>query len=209
MANTQIFLLDNFDSFTYNLVDEIKSLGYDLIVYRNDIEALDLFEKMKQAESSGKQVLLLLSPGPGNPSQAGCMLELIGLCRGHFPILGICLGHQAIVEQAGGVIGSAGEIMHGKTSLIDHNDHSVFNGLSNPLYVARYHSLMATQVPECLDVIASHKPVIQGEHIPSSMPMAVLHKTDRMLGFQFHPESILTTYGSKLLQQSLDYLVQA
>ncbi|WP_228710835.1 aminodeoxychorismate/anthranilate synthase component II [Saccharobesus litoralis] len=192
-------MLDNFDSFTYNLVDELESIGYELIVYRNNIAAQTLMDKMQACQ---KDVVLLLSPGPGNPTQAGCMIELIGLARGKFPILGICLGHQAIVEQSGGVIGTAGEIVHGKTSLIDHNQHPVFAGLDNPLYVARYHSLMATSVPDSLAVIAKL------ETDECTIPMAVFNEQDRILGYQFHPESILTTYGSQLLRQSLDYLTQ-
>ncbi|WP_111977353.1 aminodeoxychorismate/anthranilate synthase component II [Algibacillus agarilyticus] len=197
MAKTTIFLLDNFDSFTYNLVDELESLGYELIVYRNNIQADVLFAKMQACTN---EVVLLLSPGPGNPAEAGCMLDLISLTRGHYPILGICLGHQAIVEQSGGVIGTAGQIVHGKTSKIDHNNHAVFTGLDNPMYVARYHSLMATEVPDSLDIIAKL------ETDEQTIPMAVFNAKDKMLGYQFHPESILTTYGSVLLKQSLDFL---
>ncbi len=207
-SNIHVFLLDNFDSFTYNLVDELASQGLRLTVYRNDIEAPTMLSYMQKAQNDGENVILLLSPGPGNPQQAGCMLELIGLVRGKYPILGICLGHQAIVEQAGGTVGSAGEIMHGKTSLINHNQHPVFEGLNNPLYVARYHSLMATSVPDCLDIIADYSPDNSQNDplIPKSIPMAVANEEDKILGFQFHPESILTTYGSKLLQQSLKHL---
>ena len=194
--NTTIFLLDNFDSFTYNLVDELKTLGYELIVYRNNVPAATIFRKMQDCPNNK---ILMLSPGPGNPKQAGCMLDLIHLVRGIYPIIGICLGHQAIVEAYGGEVGGTGEIVHGKASLIDHTGHLVFNGLSNPLSVARYHSLMATKVPDTLDIIAQY----------NDIPMAVVSKLDKVLGYQFHPESILTTFGSKLLKQSLDFLADS
>lgn len=193
---TTIFLLDNFDSFTYNLVDELKTLGYELIVYRNSVSAEVIFDKMQACPNN---TILMLSPGPGNPQQAGCMLELIQLAKGKYPIIGICLGHQAIVEAYGGEVGGTGEIVHGKASLVDHTGHRVFDGLSNPLSVARYHSLMATKVPESLEVIAE----------VNDIPMAVVHEADKVIGFQFHPESILTTFGSKLLKQSLEFLSEA
>jgi anthranilate synthase component 2 len=127
------------------------------------------------------------------------MPDLIRLCAGRFPMLGICLGHQALVEHYGGVVGRAGETVHGKTSLIELADHPLFAGLPRPFAVARYHSLMATEVPPSLQVIANY------QHIP----MAVLHTEHKALGYQFHPESILTTQGKPLLAQSLAYLTQA
>ncbi len=191
MANT-LFLLDNFDSFTYNLVDQFRSLGHSVRIYRNSLPAALIYEQIAACDDA----VLVLSPGPGAPHEAGCMLELIGLCRGKVPILGICLGHQAICEYYGGTVGSAGEIVHGKTSLIEHSGDDMFAGLSRPLPVARYHSLVATYVPDELEVIAHYQ----------EMPMAVLHRADRVLGFQFHPESIMTTEGARLLTQSLAYL---
>lgn len=189
-----IYLLDNIDSFTYNLTDEFAQAGHQLKLYRNTVPAAYIFEQMQRET---EQVLLVLSPGPGTPANAGCMLQLIALCRGHYPVLGICLGHQAIVEYYGGVIGRAGETVHGKTSAITLTAHTVFNGLPNPFSVARYHSLMATSVPAELNIIAHY------QHIP----MAVLHQKDLMLGYQFHPESILTTQGKPLLLQSVQYLL--
>lgn len=188
-----VYMLDNKDSFTYNLVDELAQLGCQLKLYRNTVPAQFIFEKMCQEE---QPVVLLLSPGPGAPKDAGSMPELIGLCAGKFPMLGICLGHQALVEHYGGVVGRAGETVHGKTSLIELDEHTVFQGLARPFAVARYHSLMATQVPDSLQVIARY------HHIP----MAIVHETHRALGFQFHPESILTTHGKPLLAQALAYL---
>ncbi|MDP5134392.1 aminodeoxychorismate/anthranilate synthase component II [Rheinheimera baltica] len=190
-----IYLLDNIDSFTYNLVDEFAQLGYAVKLYRNTVPADYICQQM-QAET--EPVLLVLSPGPGSPASAGSMPALVKLCEGKFPILGICLGHQAIVEHFGGVVGRAGETVHGKTSAIRLQEHPVFTGLPNPFLVARYHSLMATEMPNALQLLASER------HIP----MAVINEDKRMLGYQFHPESILTTLGKPLLKQSIEYLLR-
>ncbi len=197
-AKTIVYLLDNKDSFTYNLVDELAQLDCELKLYRNTVPAAFIFDKMLQDQQANANIVLLLSPGPGAPSEAGSMPALISLCAGKFPMLGICLGHQALVEHYGGVVGRAGETVHGKTSLIELTDHPVFAGLPRPFPVARYHSLMATEMPNALQVIANY------QHIP----MAIVHEADRALGFQFHPESILTTLGKPLLAQSLVYLTQ-
>ena len=199
-----VFLLDNFDSFTYNLVDELRTLGLELIVYRNSVSADLVLQKMQdkaqQTDEKGqsKQVMLMLSPGPGNPSQAGSMLALLDLVKGQFPVLGICLGHQAIVESYGGKIVRADKVMHGKSSLIEHCGDKMFANMPQPLPVARYHSLMASNMPDELTVLANF----------SEIPMAVAHLKDKMLGFQFHPESILTSHGSQLLMQSIEFLTQ-
>lgn len=190
-----VFLLDNFDSFTYNLVDELRVLGLDLTIYRNSVSAAKIFQQM-QTKAESARVLLLLSPGPGTPSDAGCMLELIGLVKGQFPVLGICLGHQAIVEYYGGKIVRSKEVVHGKSSLIEHDNSALFNKLPNPLPVARYHSLMASEMPNELEIIANY----------NDIPMSACHYHDKMLGFQFHPESILTSHGSQLLEQSIEFL---
>jgi anthranilate synthase component II len=191
-----IYLLDNIDSFSYNLVDEFAQLGFEIKLYRNTVPADFIYQQM-QAETA--EVLLVLSPGPGSPGKAGCMPELIKLCAGNFPILGICLGHQAIVEHFGGMVGCAGETIHGKTAAIQLTEHPVFVGLPNPFTVARYHSLMATELPNALILLANDR------HIP----MAVINEQQRMLGFQFHPESILTTLGKPLLKQSIAYLLRS
>ncbi|MFC3034665.1 aminodeoxychorismate/anthranilate synthase component II [Pseudoalteromonas fenneropenaei] len=191
----KIYFLDNFDSFSYNLVDELLLLGHDLVVYRNNVSADYIFAQM-QAET--QSVILVLSPGPGAPSEAGCLLALIEKCQGHFPMLGICLGHQALTQAYGGTVGHAGETVHGKSSIISVDDHPVFAGLGKQFPVARYHSLMATHVPECLEVIALYQDI----------PMAIYHAEHKALGFQFHPESILTPSGAQLLQQSIAFLSQ-
>lgn len=190
-----IYLLDNIDSFTYNLVDEFAQLGYTVKLYRNTVPADYIYRQM---QSETAPVLLVLSPGPGSPGQAGSMPALLKLCDAQFPVLGICLGHQAIVEHFGGVVGRAGETVHGKTAAITLHDHPLFTGLPKPFLVARYHSLMATEMPNALTLLANDR------HIP----MAVINEDKRMLGFQFHPESILTTLGKPLLKHSIDYLLR-
>ncbi|MCS3459420.1 MULTISPECIES: aminodeoxychorismate/anthranilate synthase component II [Aeromonas] len=192
---TNIFLLDNFDSFTYNLVDQFRTLGYPVRIYRNSLPATRI---MAEIESCGGDAVLVLSPGPGAPHEAGCLIDLIKLARGRVPILGICLGHQALCEAYGGTVGAAGEIVHGKRSLIEHNGHGAFAGLPSPLPVARYHSLVATYVPEELQVIAHYQ----------GMPMAIEQRDERVLGFQFHPESILTCEGARLLTQALAHITR-
>jgi anthranilate synthase component 2 len=184
-----ILLLDNVDSFTYNLVDQLRASGHNVVIYRNQIAADTIIERLQQME----QPVLMLSPGPGAPSEAGCMPELLQRLRGQLPIIGICLGHQAIVEAYGGHIGQAGEILHGKASAVTHDDEGMFSGMANPLPVARYHSLVGSNIPAELTVNAKF-----GE-----MVMAVRSDADRVCGFQFHPESILTTQGARLLEQTL------
>ncbi|WP_107851086.1 aminodeoxychorismate/anthranilate synthase component II [Oceanimonas marisflavi] len=185
-----IFLLDNYDSFTYNLVDQFRALGATVNIYRNTVPVAQLLTAMEQAENP----VLVLSPGPGKPADAGNMPALIKECLGRFPILGICLGHQALVQHYGGRVESAGEIKHGKSSLISHSGEGVFANLANPLPVARYHSLVGTAIPAGLEVIADF----------NGMTMAVQDQSNRVLGFQFHPESIMTTDGARLLAQSLE-----
>lgn len=184
-----ILLLDNIDSFTYNLVDQLRAFGHNVVIYRNNVPADTLIARLQEMENP----VLLLSPGPGAPKDAGCMPELLRRLRGELPIIGICLGHQAIVEAYGGHVGQAGEILHGKASAIDHDESGMFAGLSNPLPVARYHSLVGSNVPSDLTVNATF----------NGMVMAVRHDADRVCGFQFHPESILTTQGARLLEQTL------
>jgi anthranilate synthase component 2 len=193
---TKLYLLDNFDSFTYNLVDQFRSLGFEVVIYRNDVNAQYLADKLLNDTSNAA---LVLSPGPGAPFDAGCMMTLIGLLAGKVPMLGICLGHQAMVEYYGGKVERAPFVVHGKASPTFHSGKGVFANLPSPLPVARYHSLVATKVPDCLEVIAT----------TDDMPMAILHPEHKAIGFQFHPESILTTLGSQLLTQTLGYLTQA
>ncbi len=189
-----ILLLDNIDSFTYNLADQLRSNGHNVVIYRNHIPAQTLIERLATMSNP----VLMLSPGPGVPSEAGCMPELLTRLRGKLPIIGICLGHQAIVEAYGGYVGQAGEILHGKASSIEHDGQAMFAGLTNPLPVARYHSLVGSNIPAGLTINAHF----------NGMVMAVRHDADRVCGFQFHPESILTTQGARLLEQTLAWAQQ-
>lgn len=189
-----ILLLDNIDSFTYNLADQLRSNGHNVVIYRNHIPAQTLIERLATMSNP----VLMLSPGSGVPSEAGCMPELLTRLRGKLPIIGICLGHQAIVEAYGGYVGQAGEILHGKASSIEHDGQAMFAGLTNPLPVARYHSLVGSNIPAGLTINAHF----------NGMVMAVRHDADRVCGFQFHPESILTTQGARLLEQTLAWAQQ-
>ncbi|MBV4411452.1 gamma-glutamyl-gamma-aminobutyrate hydrolase family protein [Enterobacteriaceae bacterium YMB-R22] len=184
-----ILLLDNVDSFTWNLVDQLRASGHRVVIYRNHAPVQTLLERLADMENP----VLMLSPGPGTPSQAGCMPALLARLRGKLPIIGICLGHQAIIEAYGGYVGQAGEILHGKASAVEHDGEAMFAGLISPLPVARYHSLVGSDIPASLKVTAQF----------NNMVMAVRHDADRVCGFQFHPESILTTQGATLLEQTL------
>ncbi|PSW07370.1 aminodeoxychorismate/anthranilate synthase component II [Photobacterium lipolyticum] len=192
MTQAHIVLLDNFDSFTYNLVDQFRSLGYPVTIYRNSLSVI----QMERALGEKDNPVLVLSPGPGAPADAGCMPALIQRVKGKVPIIGICLGHQAIVEAYGGKVEGAGDIVHGKAAMMTHNHHPVFGDLPNPLSIARYHSLVATRVPESLENIAD----------VNGLVMAVTNDADRVCGFQFHPESILTTQGAQLLTNTLNWV---
>lgn len=192
MAN--IVFIDNFDSFTYNLVDQFRSLGHSVTIYRNNIAA----ETIEHAVNELENPVVLLSPGPGAPSEAGSMPDLIQRMKGKVPMIGICLGHQAIVEAYGGTVAGAGEIIHGKVSMMEHDNHATFANLPSPLAIARYHSLVATSVPETLTITAE----VDG------LTMSVVHEQDKVCGFQFHPESIMTTYGATLLANAIEWALE-
>ncbi len=189
-----ILLLDNIDSFTWNLADQLRANGHNVVIYRNRVPAQTLIDRLSTMENP----VLMLSPGPGAPSEEGCMPELLTRLRGKLPIIGICLGHQAIVEAYGGYVGQAGEILHGKASHIEHDAQAMFAGLPNPFPVARYHSLVGSDIPAGLTISA---------HV-NGMVMAVRHDADRVCGFQFHPESILTPQGALLLDQTIGWALQ-
>ncbi|EOX1296333.1 aminodeoxychorismate/anthranilate synthase component II [Vibrio cholerae] len=193
MAN--ILFIDNFDSFTYNLVDQFRSLGHVVTIYRNNLSADAIEQALQQLDNP----VVVLSPGPGAPSEAGCMPELLQRLKGKVPMIGICLGHQAIVEAYGGAVAGAGEIIHGKVSMMEHQNHAIYRGLPSPLAIARYHSLVATQVPATLIVTAE----------VNGLVMSVVNETDKVCGFQFHPESIMTTHGATLLANAIDWALSA
>jgi anthranilate synthase/aminodeoxychorismate synthase-like glutamine amidotransferase len=182
-------LIDNYDSFTYNIVQALEELGAEVEVRRND--AITLAEAEALAPAS-----VIISPGPGTPDDAGVSVELVRSFRGRVPILGVCLGHQSIVAAYGGDIERAERVMHGKTSGVYHDSATVFSGLSNPFTATRYHSLIAREesLPRNLEVSAYTS---EGEI------MGVRSQVDRVEGVQFHPESILTTEGGQLLANFL------
>jgi anthranilate synthase component 2 len=189
-----LLMIDNYDSFTYNLVQYFGELGQKVNVYRNDEITVDEIENLKPKH-------VVISPGPCTPNEAGISLELIEKLAGKIPILGVCLGFQAIAQTFGGNIIGAQRIMHGKVSPIHHTGKGVFKGLKNPLNATRYHSLVAEQstLPECLEVTAwTNNDSGSIEEI-----MGVRHKTLAIEGVQFHPESILTEHGHQMLNTFL------
>ena len=183
-----ILFIDNLDSFTFNLVDSFERLGAEVQVLRNTIPAETA---IAIAEARGS--LIVLSPGPGRAEAAGSMMAIIRLARGRLPMLGICLGHQGIVMEAGGSVERAPEPVHGKASLLDHDGVGPFAGLAEPILVGRYHSLCTRRPPERFTVHAA----LDG------MAMAVSDAEARQTGLQFHPESILTRDGDRILENVL------
>ena len=189
-----LLMIDNYDSFTYNLVQYFGELGQEVIVHRNDQISVQEIDKLKPK-------YIVISPGPCTPNEAGISLELIEKLAGKFPILGVCLGFQAIVQSFGGKIIGAQKIMHGKVSPVHHTSEGVFKGLKNPLNATRYHSLVADKasLPECFEVTAwTNTDSGEIEEI-----MGVRHKTHPIEGVQFHPESILTEHGHQMLDTFL------
>lgn len=185
----RVVFIDNFDSFTWNLVDEFAKRGAEVEVWRNTVTAAHAMDRARAAP----RALLVLSPGPGSPADAGCSLDLIRAAEGKVPLFGVCLGMQVMVEALGGTVGPAGEVVHGKVSRIWHEGDPLFAGVSSPLPVGRYHSLAATRLPPALESIARTERLV----------MAVRHRTAPIVGVQFHPESILTPDGGKLLDNVL------
>ena len=169
-------MVDNYDSFTYNLVHLFQELGADVVVRRNDAIGPDEAERLEPTH-------LVVSPGPGRPSESGATLEIIRRLAPITPTLGVCLGHQAVVEAFGGEIGQARRLVHGKASEVSHDGRGIFTGLPQGFQAGRYHSLAATVVPDCLEVSA---------RAPDGEVMAVRHRDLRVDGVQFHPESVLT-----------------
>ncbi len=184
-----ILMIDNYDSFTYNLVQYLGELGEALTVKRNDAVTPEEVAALKPRR-------IVISPGPGSPEDAGVSNELIRRFGGSVPILGVCLGHQCIGHVFGAAVTRAPRLMHGKTSLIHHNNRTIFAGLPNPFEATRYHSLIVRQegMPDCLEVTAQ---------TDQQEVMGLRHKTMPIWGVQFHPESILTTSGKTLLKNFL------
>jgi anthranilate synthase/aminodeoxychorismate synthase-like glutamine amidotransferase len=187
----KVLFIDNFDSFTYNLVDDFCKRNCDAKVYRSDVS----LEELKKIANEFQPDLLLISPGPGTPDTAGVSLSAIDYFKDKLPIFGVCLGHQTIVQYFGGKVGHAPEPMHGKGSRVVHTNKGVFEGVENPLQAGRYHSLCAhpQTLPDCLEKTAEFEGVVMG----------VQHKTLPIYGVQFHPESILTPAGGKIIENIL------
>jgi len=186
----RLLLIDNYDSFTYNLVQAFRGLGAETLVYRND--------EITQAQAEAlAPTHLVISPGPGRPEGAGVSCSMIRAFAGRIPVFGVCLGHQSIVSVFGGRIISARELMHGKTSMVEHDGQGVFRGLPNPMEVGRYHSLAAehASMPPELLVTAS---TVEGEI------MGVRHREMAVEGVQFHPESVLTPDGLALIKNFIE-----
>ncbi len=190
-----LLMIDNYDSFTYNLVQYLGELGAEVRVYRNDEIGVEEIAKLKPER-------IMISPGPCTPKEAGVSVETIRAFAGKLPILGVCLGHQSIGEAFGGDIIHARQVMHGKTSPIWHADTGVFSGLDNPFEATRYHSLVIDRstLPDCLEVTAW----TQHEDGGVDEIMGVRHKEYDIQGVQFHPESILTRQGHDLLRNFLE-----
>lgn len=191
----KLLMIDNYDSFTYNLVQYLGELGADVRVYRNDRISVDEIEQSAPDH-------IVISPGPCTPNEAGISMDVIRAFAGKIPILGVCLGHQSIGQVFGGRIIRAKQVMHGKTSMVHHHGAGVFQGLPNPFEATRYHSLVIEQqtLPSCLEVTAW----TAGEGGGMDTIMGVRHREFAVEGVQFHPESILTQHGHAMLKNFLE-----
>lgn len=190
MSKARILLIDNYDSFTYNVVQAFAALGADVLTYRNDALSVDAARELQPSH-------LVISPGPGRPENAGLSLDMIAAFADEIPILGVCLGHQSLVTHFGGEIVRADRLMHGKTSPVTHDGKGIFRGLSQPFEAGRYHSLCAKRelIPDVLMITAE---TAEGEI------MAVRHRELPIEGVQFHPESVLTPEGDRLMANFLE-----
>ena len=185
----KVLFIDNFDSFTYNLVDDFCKRNCQAKVYRADTK----LEELRVLAEEFSPDLLVISPGPGTPDTAGVSLSVVDYFKDKLPIFGVCLGYQVIVQYFGGKIGHAPEPMHGKPSRVTHNEKGVFAGVENPLQAGRYHSLCVVELPDCLEQTAEFEGIIMGAR----------HKELPIFGVQFHPESILTPAGGKIIENVL------
>ncbi len=185
-----IFVLDNYDSFTYNLVQYMGELGAEMTIHRNDELSVDDVEALAPER-------ILLSPGPCTPQDAGILIPLIQRFAGKVPILGVCLGHQAIGAAFGGNVVRAPQLMHGKTSAVDHDGKSIFAGIDSPMTCTRYHSLIVAEetLPDALEISARSS---------DGIIMGLRHREYQIEGVQFHPESVLTQDGKRLIQNFLE-----
>lgn len=187
-----ILLIDNYDSFTYNLVHYLSALGATVEVIRNDAKSAKDMLGMKPAG-------IVISPGPATPNEAGVCLELLSLNQGRIPLFGVCLGHQSIGQAYGGTVVRAPQVMHGKTSAVTHTGKGVFRGIPSPFTATRYHSLIVERasLPDCLEITAE---------TADGIIMGLQHRTQPVFGVQFHPESIASEHGHDLLKNFLELL---
>ncbi|MHC4645606.1 MAG: anthranilate synthase component II [Planctomycetota bacterium] len=190
----KVLFIDNFDSFTYNLVDDFCKRDCEAKVYRADTD----LEELKRLADEFDPDLLVISPGPGTPDTAGVSLSAIDYFKDRLPVFGVCLGHQVIAQYFGGRIGHAPQPMHGKPSRVTHNQRGIFAGVENPLQAGRYHSLSVLELPDCLEQTAGFEGIVMG----------VEHKQHPIFGVQFHPESILTPAGGKIIENVLSIAVE-
>ncbi len=190
-----LLMIDNYDSFTYNLVQYFGELGCEVKVFRNDEITVQQAMELNPSQ-------VVISPGPCDPNLAGISMEMIKTCAGKVPLLGVCLGHQSIGQVFGGKVIGAKKIMHGKTSFVHHHNNNVFTGIDNPVKVTRYHSLVVEQssLPDCLEITAW----TEDEKGQFDEIMGFRHKQYEISGVQFHPESILTEQGHQMLQNFLN-----
>jgi anthranilate synthase/aminodeoxychorismate synthase-like glutamine amidotransferase len=184
----RLLMIDNYDSFTYNLVHLFEELGAEVVVYRNDAVTPDEAEALAPDR-------IVISPGPGRPEDAGVTEPIVERFAGRVPILGVCLGHQAIVQVFGGEVGAAHELVHGKATMVSHDGTGLFTGMEGEFLAGRYHSLAATRIPEVLEVTAT---------APDGEVMAVRHRELPVDGVQFHPESVLTPDGPAIGRNFLE-----
>ena len=191
--NRKVLFIDNFDSFTYNLVDDFCKRDCLAKVYRADTE----LDELKRVAEEFEPDLIVISPGPGTPDASGVSIPAVDYFKDKLPIFGVCLGHQVIVQYFGGKVGHAPEPMHGKPSRVTHNGEGVFAGVENPLQAGRYHSLCALEMPDCLEKTAEFEGIVMGAR----------HKELPIFGVQFHPESILTPAGGKIIENILSIAV--
>ena len=194
--NRKVLFIDNFDSFTYNLVDDFCKRNCQAIVYRADTA----LEQLRAVADEFNPDLLVISPGPGTPDAAGVSLSAVDYFKDKLPIFGVCLGHQVIAQYFGGKVGHAPEPMHGKPSRVTHNEKGIFVGVENPLQAGRYHSLClyTLELPDCLEQTAEFE----------GINMGIEHKELPIYGVQFHPESILTPAGGKIIENVLVIAVE-